>query len=260
MQDQCMICDSPLGADSKAAGYPFCHGCRKCSKCGQDLTSTECKWCIKEFKSLEKRINGVGNTFEESELDYKGMEVIHPLCVERKDDPFITIRASEYDRLNQVRLAFCIDNSITSTIDIENARLAAIKLFGTLTLEEKQVQQDKITKVLVTLQLLSQQDPKHRKSMIQERDKQIMQEQARVRDSKHTKVKEREETKPKLVEISLEEFKTKWQYADQNEASKQYTLYKNTIKTLHQTLGMEKAIQFAEEGQQKGLERRLKQA
>jgi hypothetical protein len=182
---------------------------------------------------------------------------VHAQCIEPdyKDDPLLTIRKSEYDRLDLCRLAFIVNPDLSSGVDIENARLAGIQLFGTLNLEEKQVQIAKITEVLVAIQILTQQDPKYRKGMIQERDRRVAQEQAKAKAS-HIKEPKTTQAKPALIDVTLDEFAKKWQYEDMNEAKKQLTIYKNQIKIMEPMMGLEKATQAIEEVMTKGLEAR----
>jgi aminopeptidase N len=142
-------------------------------------------------------------------------------------------------------------------VDIENARLAGIQLFGTLNLEEKQVQIAKITEVLYAIQELSQKDPKYRKGMLQERDRKIAQEQAKARDAKVAKVKDaKAESRPALIDVNLEEFAKRWEYTEQ-EAKTQLTSYKKQIKVMTDIMGnLEKATQAVDEVMTKGLEAR----
>jgi hypothetical protein len=206
-----------------------------CKVCGKILSAAECKWCIRNEK-----------------------EPTHAQCItpDYKDDPLLTIRKSEYDRLDLCRLAFIVNPDLSSGVDVENARLAGIQLFGTLNLEEKQVQIAKITEVLYAIQELSQKDPKYRKGMLQERDRRIAQEQSKV---KANKIKEEQprttQPKPALIDVTLDEFAKKWQYKDINEAKTQLTLYKNTVKQLAPSLGIDIAIQFAETAQQERLKK-----
>lgn len=44
---ECLICQKPLGSESRDLGIPVCHEHRKCSKCGRDVQLVEIEYCLK---------------------------------------------------------------------------------------------------------------------------------------------------------------------------------------------------------------------
>src|SRR5215472_17418715 len=97
----CVICQKPLGQDSKDLGYTLCHEHRKCIYCEQNISPAENATCL---KALGERRAGNG-----SQPDYTEIVVTHASCWiyhhKKEDDPEVTVRQSTYDFANLCRLA-----------------------------------------------------------------------------------------------------------------------------------------------------------
>ena len=115
MTDSCQICQAPLGQDSKDSDFILCHSCRKCSHCELPLTAREIKWCFDKWA-------------ETAELNPRpDLEVTHVRCssssLSAANDPILTMRASEFDRINMFRLMFEPDLALSDTTNENNTMI-----------------------------------------------------------------------------------------------------------------------------------------
>lgn len=124
---ECAICQKPLGSESRDLQYRVCHEHRKCVRCMDDLYPREIELCwarlIEESTEIEKPI---GECLEH-------FRPIHPRCeaVERASanpDPTLSIKQSEYDFLNLLRLALIGDPELSVETNENNAMMASERL------------------------------------------------------------------------------------------------------------------------------------
>lgn len=114
----CIIptCGAPLGHDSKEQGYLVCLTHRICPLCEKDLTATEVEIC---WRSAQK---------DDPANPYLSLDLRHARCVILTSgslDPTLTIKQSEYDRLNAARLMVDPDMNLSIACNENNALLRA---------------------------------------------------------------------------------------------------------------------------------------
>lgn len=115
---ECVICNSPLGQESKDYGFPFCHECRMCKKCGKPLDHTEAKEAWRTYLLI------LDPTEQETpNPEHARSEVIHSYCRILDPDATITIKRSDWEILNVLRLAITPDLELS---DVTNENQAII--------------------------------------------------------------------------------------------------------------------------------------
>lgn len=156
---ECVICKKPLGQESRDLEMRLCHEHRKCSKCEQDLRPAEQKWAHE--KALESS---------------DSIEVIHPRCAvlthpTPEQDPTLSIKQSEYDYLNLIRLMIEPDQDLSVITNENNAMIRVQQwMTGLSSFDDKSVALKKLEACVAQASIIVRTDPKYRKDALKERD------------------------------------------------------------------------------------------
>lgn len=160
--DACIVCGKPLGADSKDAGFRTCQDHRTCVKCEKHLNAREVQLC-------HERVLEDGASIET-------LVLIHPRCESLthptlEQDPTRSIKQSEYDYLNMIRLAVLPDTQLSVVTNENNAMIYEQKLVTSMSFDEKLLHMKMLEACLAQCSIALRQDPKYRKDALQEREK-----------------------------------------------------------------------------------------
>jgi hypothetical protein len=232
----CLICSKPLGAESKDAGFPFCHEHRKCQRCNEDLAPYEAKAILETFnRSIDKEEKETGETIPiEKRCEYLLMDVIHPAC--RINDPtaMVSIRASEYKFLNLIR------NLVMPETDcsIELNGIRSIPYGRELVAE---MEYDKLARTLERMERISSliriaimQDPDHKKKQIADKITFEKAAKAQIASTSPKETKEAKEPKeshqPSEKEIAYQVFLLEFKLSDSQESKKTFSNWFKTVK------------------------------
>lgn len=156
----CIVCQKPLGADSRDAAMRLCHEHRKCSKCEKPLNAREQQLCH--------------DRVIEDNAPIESLEVIHPRCEALthptfEQDPTRSIKQSEYDYLNMVRLPMP-DIQLSVTTNENNGMIYCNRLVVDMTFEEKLLFERILQAALAQCQIAVHTDPKFKKDALKERE------------------------------------------------------------------------------------------
>ena len=165
---ECIVCSKPLGQESRDLEYRTCHDHRTCIKdCGELLNPHDIKLCHK--RALES---------EES------LVLIHPRCqvLERRiessenlqassaSDPILSIRQSEYDFLNSLRL-MCVPNvELSDTTNENNASGQNKKLIAGMNFEQKMIHLKMMEACVASCSIVLRTTKEYRKEAFKERE------------------------------------------------------------------------------------------
>ena len=167
---ECVICQKPLGQDSRNLGYSLCHEHRKCIYCEKDISPAENITCL---KALRERRSALSNG---TPPDYSEITVTHASCWiqnQRKiDDPEITVRQSTYDFANLCRLAIIPELELNAKTNRENAEVEGHKLVQNMDYLEKTMFIERLEAIASFQRMLLKQDPKFNKELLELREKQ----------------------------------------------------------------------------------------
>ena len=158
---ECVVCQKPLGADSRDARMRLCHEHRKCVVCGRDLNA------------IEQRLahdTSVAN-------DGEPIEPVHPRCKAAthptiEQDPTLSIKQSEYDYLNMLRLMVIPDEQLSVTTNENNAMIQCNRLITSMaSFDEKLLHLRMLEACVAQASIAVRTDPKYRKDALAEREK-----------------------------------------------------------------------------------------
>lgn len=135
---ECLICNKPLGSDSRDSGYVFCHDCSKCTQCGERLSAAEQKNAYDRF--LESLDFKEGET--EDNVSKDNVERLHAQCLVLTKKPVTEVTQVELDFLNNLRLLINAPepNLDVSIVTNENsAEIYSRQLIRTMTIDQMRV-------------------------------------------------------------------------------------------------------------------------
>jgi hypothetical protein len=152
-------CTTPLGHDSKMEGFRTCHEHRACSFCNMPLSASEIAYC--HDVSLEK----------DESLDLK-----HPRCSainhpSLNEDPTLSIKQSEYDYLNLIRLCGFPNLDLSVVTNENNAMIYETRLLEAMSFEQKLIHLKMLEACVAQAGLAVRQDSSYRKNALEEREK-----------------------------------------------------------------------------------------
>lgn len=176
---ECLTCSKPLGQDSKDLGIRFCHEHRKCSKCSGDLSAKELDWCLNhsiEDYPIEITVKDFLQLYKEKDPSAI-LTIVHPRCsaIEHKtmdQDPTLTIKKSEYDYLNLIRLSFVPNPDLGLTTNENNAMIGCTQLIGQMDFDQKLLFIRMMEACAAQASIAVKQDPKWRKDALTVRENQ----------------------------------------------------------------------------------------
>ena len=162
---ECVLCQKPLGQESKDLGYLTCKDHRSCLKCHEPLNAQEVKWCYDTYNEL------VSDGCETATLD-----LIHPRCVvvERPTldkDPTLAIKQSEFDFLNLIRLSVIPDISLSLTTNENNAMIQSSKLIKDWDFDKTYAHLKMLEACVAQVSIAVSQNKEQRKKLEEHRDK-----------------------------------------------------------------------------------------
>lgn len=236
---QCLICEKPLGHDSRSEGYMFCHSHRICSVCDAPLSPPQLRLCLKQYlESLE------GQEDEKADrLDYNNVVITHPFCqlpltkfngqatVTQDGFQNISFSQSDIDLLNLIRLTCSPDPELSQITNENLAMDKAEVLLKNKDLEKKILFEVRMEAVLSMIKIVIRKDPKFRKNYLEEREKEFKstkspKEPQDIKDFKSVK-----EIKQYSEKVSLEAMIELHGLNPENR-SENIKIYENRIKTI----------------------------
>ena len=113
---QCQICQKPLGQESRDQGFSVCHAHRVCVMCDKTLLAPEVALCLKRASESS---------------DGAPYEPIHPRCqvrLSRPTDPTLSIKQSDFDFLNLLRLMVVPNPNLSDITNCQNAMIQSDRL------------------------------------------------------------------------------------------------------------------------------------
>lgn len=119
---ECLICNKPLGQDSKDSGFIFCHEHITCTQCSAPLSSAEQKNAYDRF--LESLDFKEGET--EETVSHELVERLHARCLVLSRQPKIEVNQVELDFLNNLRLLINLPEPNLEVSIVTNENSAAI--------------------------------------------------------------------------------------------------------------------------------------
>lgn len=119
-------CGKPLGHDSKEEGFLTCHDHRACEICSKSLNPRELELCY--------------DVMVEDET--KSITLKHPRCSISnhptfEQDPTLSIKQSEYDLLNMIRLMVTPNQELNIITNENNARIQSVKFIQDMDWEQR---------------------------------------------------------------------------------------------------------------------------
>lgn len=167
-QTECLICRKTLGAESREQGYLLCHEHRKCIQCTEDLTAREVRLCYDRYVEILEK---------DEQPNYTLIDVICPHCsvLSRNHldkDPTLSIRQSEYDYLNLIRLSVIPDTDLNQVTNENNAMIYSTRLVQNMNFEQKSLHMSKLQACLAQVQIAIRKDPEFKKGYLEDREKQ----------------------------------------------------------------------------------------
>lgn len=164
--NQCLICKANLGHETKLAELPFCHEHVKCSICNQAITAHEARWLLQQFMEEEK----AENTANVPELDYTTLKIYHVKC-SPIPDKMTTIKQSDYDYLNILRLTFEPNTSLSTDTNEKEAGIWAPHLVENMNFEQKCLLQARMMAAIEAIGRAKLQDKDYRRNYLDERER-----------------------------------------------------------------------------------------
>jgi len=126
---QCIVCEKPLGQESRDLGHRTCHEHRACSKCGLPLHAREMQLCH--------------DRLVEDNLPLSSLILIHARCeiaarqLSQDQDATLSIKQSEYDLLNISRLMTWPDENLNDTTNENNACIQNARYISSMSFDQK---------------------------------------------------------------------------------------------------------------------------
>ncbi len=162
---ECLICKKTLGADSREAGFMFCHDHRKCSICDGELNSNEARWCLKSYLEKYEKLD-----FKEGEaIDYSVITIVHPRC--KAINHTVSISDSELDYLNLCRLLVTPNTDLSAVSNENIAMNASARLLKDMNHEQKLLHITMMQACIAQAQIIVKQDKEYKKDGLAEREK-----------------------------------------------------------------------------------------
>lgn len=160
---ECIVCKAPLGADSRDARMRLCHAHRKCSVCGHDLNAREQRLVHDRVIENEETLDKLVPTHPRCEA------ITHPTA---EQDPTRTIKQSEYDYLNMLRLMVIPDLQLSVTTNENNAMIQCGRLIVSMqSFDEKLLHLRMLEACVAQASIAVRTDPKYRKDALADREK-----------------------------------------------------------------------------------------
>src|SRR5215467_9679643 len=189
---ECVVCDSPLGSETREAGVMFCHSHRLCIFCSEPLSETELKWCFKKF--LE-------STPLES-LEPGNLELYRSRCaILNKKEPTVAVTQSEFDLLNLIRLMITPDPQLSQVTNEDKAVVYSAKFIADMSFEQIGLHISMMEACIFNCRLTLKSDPNYRKDILTEREKE-KRDRERLAQAPQVKQNNRQES----LQIQVEHF------------------------------------------------------
>lgn len=165
---ECVLCNRPLGQESKDLGWPYCHDHRKCVKCGEEISLLDAK--------ISARLN---DTDPQPKHNKCSLLDKPPLIREN----MVAIDERYLNFLNACRLAIIPDAALNPQTNCQTAELFTQKLVVDMTLDEKFLMSEMLTAAAtqvniilgkdkaVAAKAISQKESKKFKEALSEREK-----------------------------------------------------------------------------------------
>lgn len=134
---ECIICSKPLGQESRDLGFPTCHNHRTCVKCELPLNAHEVKLCHKRVQEDEESIDKLILIHSRCLILERRIESSANLTESSSNDPTLTIKQSEYDLLNMIRLMVTPNVELSDVTNENNACSQNQRLIANMNFEEK---------------------------------------------------------------------------------------------------------------------------
>lgn len=160
-------CKNVLGNESRELGYYLCHEHRKCSKCSQELRPEHTKlWFEMQSESTDN------------------IDVTHPRCSvtyrpTMNDDPSQSIKQSEYDYLNMIRLSVEPDKNLSEETNENNSLIHTGRFVDQMDWDSRYLYMKKLEACLARVQISLNCDKKKIKERLDARE-QVKFEEAKV--------------------------------------------------------------------------------
>ena len=189
---ECVICDKPLGQETRDLGLAFCHEHQNCQFCSEQLDVSELKWCLRKYRD-ETPVN---------ELDPENIQIVHAKClIASRKEPTIAVSQSDFDRLNLARLIVWPEKDKSVQTNQNDAVIQSRQLIANMDFEEINLLINRMEAVAIECRITLNSDPQHRKDILTEREK-AKRDAERLAQAPKVKQNNREES----LEIQIKHF------------------------------------------------------
>lgn len=157
---ECIICGKPLGQDSKDARHRTCHDHRACIKCNLPLHP-------REIQLAHDRVI-------EDSADISTIQLIHTRCevVDKPaaQDSVLSIKQSEYDFLNMLRLMCTPNRELSGVTNENNAMIQSSRLIADMDFDSRLLHLKMMEACVAQVSIALRTDKSYRKEAFKERE------------------------------------------------------------------------------------------
>lgn len=230
---ECVICKTPLGAESKDYGFPFCHTCRKCQRCGSELNYSEARGVLKDYD--ESLIDRETQSKEPFNSEHCLTEVIHPFCRVLDPNAKEVVKRSELHLLNLLRLAITpvMDKDDKTNEDDAQIHMREYLQWNKMSHDEMFVSCKKLAACASLVKELMIKSPGYRDEIITERRAKLEKadrERAKSINAAPKVNEPKEPSKKALREEAFNNFCAKWKLIDSAESAATFKLFADFVK------------------------------
>lgn len=164
---ECVICMAPLGQESRDMRFRTCRQHRACSVCGFTLTAREIEWCHAQLE---------GEPIGKLILTHMRCSIVTHSA---SDDPTLSVKQSDLDYLNILRLMVVPDSDLNIVTNENNAMIQSARLIQSMSFDQKLMHLKMLEACVAQCSVTIRTSPEFRKDLALERQK-VTEKKARV--------------------------------------------------------------------------------
>jgi hypothetical protein len=206
---ECLVCNTPLGQESRDLDFRVCHEHRKCIKCSLDVTPKEVRL------AYDIVLENQGTIPQDLEIEHARCKILNHPTIEK--DPTLSIKQTEYDLLNLIRLMVTPDLQLSSVTNENNAMIYSSRLVVDMTFDEKLLHMKMLQACVANVSIAVRQDPKYRKDALVEREKKHLEQ---AKQEQKTSQRPQGKSATDENEVYLAEFMRRFSIVDRKVAMK----------------------------------------
>lgn len=156
---ECVVCLKALGQESRDMRFRTCRDHRACSVCGSSLTAREIEWCHAHLE---------GEPIEKLILTHMRCSIVTHSA---SDDPTLSVKQSDLDYLNILRLMVVPDSDLNIVTNENNAMIQSARLISSMNFDQKLMHLKMLEACVAQCSVTIRTSPEYRKDLALEKQR-----------------------------------------------------------------------------------------